>query len=261
MDSAVGTAPGGRSEAGCREAASSHRPVSRTWLIAALLLLLSAASVAVLDRACLNYASTHRLPDELADFFDAAEHFGTPYGAVLILVTVWMTHPTLRSRVSRTLVAPITAGLVADVFKLCVSRTRPNSFDFYQSIGSSFGGVLQWGAGGSQQQSFPSAHTAFAMAFAVMLGELFPKGRRWFLCLGALVALHRVTTLAHFPSDVLAGAAVGLVTARYFLGTAPLGLVYDRMERHYFPDAVSVPVGGLMASSPAVIRAEPARSL
>jgi membrane-associated phospholipid phosphatase len=239
----------------------SPDPLVRTWLTAGGLLLFSAASVAVLDQTVSGYLNIHRLSDELSDLFQAAEHFGTPYGAVLILITVWLTHPSLRSRVSRTFVAAITAGLLADLIKLCVSRTRPKAFDFDQSIQSSFTGLFPWGAGGSVQQGFPSAHTAFALAFAVMLGELFPQGRRWFLGLGGLVALHRVTTLAHFPSDVLAGAAVGLVTARYFLGTTPLGRVYDRMERHYFPEAVPIQVGGLTASSPAMGGAEPARSL
>ena len=261
MDSETGAWPRWRGDTDGSRPSLSPGPLVRTWLTAGGLLLFSAASVTVLDQAVSRSLSRHRLPDELADLFQAAEHFGTPYGAVLILITVWLTHPALRSRVSRTFVAAITAGLLADLIKLCVSRTRPKAFDFDLSIQSSFTGLFQWGAGGSVQQGFPSAHTAFAMALAVMLGELFPQARRWFLGLGVLVSLHRVTTLAHFPSDVLAGAAVGLVTARYFLGTTPLGLVYDRMERRFFPNEAPGQVGGLAASSPAMAHAEPARSL
>ena len=261
MDSGTGAGPRGRGETDESRLSPSPDPLVHTWLTAGGLLLFSAASVAVLDQAVSRSLSRHHLPDELVDLFQAAEHFGTPYGAVLILVTVWLTHPALRSRVSRTFFAAITAGLLADLIKLCVSRTRPKAFDFDLSIQSSFTGLFPWGAGGSVQQGFPSAHTAFAMAFAVMLGELFPKARSWFLGLGVLVALQRVTTLAHFPSDVLAGAAVGLVTARYFLGTTPLGLVYDRMERHFFPHAAPGQVGRLAASASAMAPAEPAQSL
>ena len=261
MDSGTGAGPRGHGETDGSRPSLSPGPLVRTWLTAGGLLLFSAASVAVLDQAVSRSLSRHHLPDELADLFQAAEHFGTPYGAVLILVTVWLTHPALRSRVSRTFFAAITAGLLADLIKLCVSRTRPKAFDFDLSIQSSFTGLFRWGAGGSVQQGFPSAHTAFAMAFAVMLGELFPKARSWFLGLGVLVALQRVTTLAHFPSDVLAGAAVGLVTARYFLGTTPVGQVYDRMERRFFPHAAPGRVAHLAASASARASAEPARSL
>ena len=259
MDSENASSPRVWSEAGGGVESLARRPLTQVWLISGLLLGLSATCVATLDRKCSSYLKTHPLWDELADLLDAAEHFGTPYGAGLILATVWLTHSSFRSRVSRTFVAAISAGLLADLIKLCVSRTRPKAFDFAHSIGWSFTGVFPWGAGGSQQQSFPSAHTAFAIAFAVMLGELFPRARRWFLCLGGLVALHRVTTLAHFPSDVLAGAADGLVTARYFLGMTPLGLVYDRMERHYFPG--ELPVVGLGTGSPGLACSEPARSV
>ena len=246
MDSENAPPPGGAS----RDVASiAHRPVLHDWLTAGVLLLLSASCIAFVDQACSGFLSTHSIPDELSDLLQAAEHFGTPYGAVLILVTVWLTHPALRSRISRTFFAAVAAGLLADLVKLCVSRTRPKAFDFDHSIWSSFTGVFQWGAGGSKQQGFPSAHTAFAISFAVMLGELFPKARRWFWCLGALVAFQRVATLAHFPSDVLAGAAVGLVTARYFLGTTPMGLAYDRMERYYFPEQCPAQVGALAAQA------------
>ena len=271
MDSENKTPPSGAS----RDVASiAHRPALHIWLTAGVLVLLSLTCIAVLDHACSSFIGTHSIPDELSDLLQAAEHFGTPYGAVLILVTVWLTHPTLRSRVSRTFFAAVAAGLLADLVKLCVSRTRPKAFDFDQSIWSSFTGAFQGGAGGSKHQGFPSAHTAFAIAFAVMLGELFPKARRWFWCLGALVACQRVATLAHFPSDVQTGAAVGLVTARYFLGTTPMGRAYDRMERYYFPKQCPAQVGALAAqtsphsiTSPTglnpvgMVRAEAARSL
>lgn len=246
MDSENETPPPGASQ---DVASIADRPVGHCWLTAGILLLLSAFSIVLLDQVCSGFVSQHALPDEVIDLLQAAEHFGTPYGAALILITVWLTHPALRSRVSRTFFAAVAGGLMANIVKLCVSRTRPKAFDFDGSIWSSFTGMFAWGAGGSKQQGFPSAHTAFAIAFAVMLGELFPKARRWFLCLGALVACQRVAVLAHFPSDVLAGAAVGLLTARYFLGTTPMGLAYDRMERYYFPEHPPVQVGGLAAQA------------
>lgn len=208
----------------------SDHPVSRSWWVAGCLLLLSATSMALLDHACSGYLQAHPPTGEVMSFFQAAEHFGTPYGALLILVSVWIVLPQVRTRVVRTISAAIAAGLLADLVKLCVSRTRPNVFDFDQSIWTSFTGVFQWGAGGSRHQGFPSAHTAFAISFAVMLGEMFPVARRWFLCLGSLVALQRVVSCAHFPSDVLAGSAIGYVTARYYAGTTFVSQICESVE-------------------------------
>ena len=241
-------------------AESGSAPSGGSAGIAVILLLLSAVSMAMLDHHCSGYLHSHHLTGEITNLFDAVEHFGTPYGAVLILVSVWLCLPHLRSRVSRTLFAAITAGLMADLIKLCIARTRPTAFDFDQSIWASFTGAFQWGAGGSRQQAFPSAHTAFAIAFAVMLGELFPQARRWFLGLGAMVGLQRVTTSAHFPSDVFAGAAAGWLTARCFLGTAPMGRLYDCLERHYFPDA-GVSVGAVVAPASRLAPASPELNL
>jgi undecaprenyl-diphosphatase len=61
--------------------------------------------------------------------------------------------------------------------------------------------------------SMPSGHAATAFAFAtVMTLQVAPRGAVLVLCwLGALaVALARVAVGAHWPSDVLAGAGLGL---------------------------------------------------
>lgn len=215
------------------------RESGRSWLrvgqVSAALLLLSLTSFLILDHPLSGSLKAHRLKGELTNLFQAAEHFGTPYGATLILVTMWIILPDTRRRVSRTAVGAITAGLLSNLVKLLVTRLRPGVFDFAEPIQASVIGFFQFGAGGSRHQSFPSAHTAFAIAFAVLLGDLFPKARIWFLGIGVLVALQRVTTSAHYPSDVFAGAAVGWVTASIFLGPSALSRFYDRLEDRYFP--------------------------
>ncbi len=253
MDSEQRPFPQRPSEASAGRISPVNGSLRHAWMVGLGLLLLSAASVAGIDHGCSGYLRTHKLSGEINNLFQAVEHFGTPYGAVLILVTVWLNVPVLRSRISRTFSAAIAAGLAADLVKLCVSRTRPNIFEFDQSIWSSFTGVCQWGAGGSRHQGFPSAHSAFAISFAVMLGEMFPRSRRWFLGIGVLVTLQRVAATAHFPSDVLAGAAVGLVTAHAFLGPTRIGRYFDSLERRYFPELSSVPTGA-DCPTPAALR-------
>lgn len=61
--------------------------------------------------------------------------------------------------------------------------------------------------------SFPSGHaiTAFALAFA--LSSLAPKWRVTIWAYAGLIAITRLILLAHHPSDVLAGALVGILGA------------------------------------------------
>ena len=74
--------------------------------------------------------------------------------------------------------------------------------------------------------SFPSAHavTGFALAFAI--GALWPQARLWMLVYALLIAASRLMLLAHHPSDVVAGALIGVLGAmavRYWFAARQLG--------------------------------------
>jgi len=62
-------------------------------------------------------------------------------------------------------------------------------------------------------RSFPSGHTAAAVAFAAGVGRELPPARFPLYALAAAVGYSRVHTGVHYPGDVLAGAGLGLVVA------------------------------------------------
>lgn len=62
-------------------------------------------------------------------------------------------------------------------------------------------------------KSFPSDHATLAFAIAGTLAFALPHRRWQFFTVAALIALGRVMVGVHYPTDVLAGALVGLCWA------------------------------------------------
>jgi len=67
------------------------------------------------------------------------------------------------------------------------------------------------------QFSFPSGHTLHATAFSVVAIAYYPELFWLLLPFATLVALSRVVLGLHYPSDVLAGAAIGASVAELSL--------------------------------------------
>jgi membrane-associated phospholipid phosphatase len=112
---------------------------------------------------------------------------------------------------------PVLAG---EVIKWIIGRGRPfvggkaNAFNFAHFAGT------------EAYASFPSAHaiTSFALAFAV--SAVWPRARVPMILYAVLIAGSRLVLLAHHPSDVVAGALVGVVGAmgvRYWFAARRLG--------------------------------------
>jgi undecaprenyl-diphosphatase len=113
----------------------------------------------------------------------------------------------LGTRLQFMFLAVLVPVLVGDLVKLTLGRGRPfvgghaNPFNFMPFSGS------------EAYYSLPSGHavTAFALAFAV--GALWPRARIAMFVYALIIALTRLVLLAHHPSDVVAGALVGIVGA------------------------------------------------
>ena len=74
-----------------------------------------------------------------------------------------------------------------------------------------------------KSRSFPSGHTAAAVAFAGGVGNVLPVAGVPLHLLAALVAYSRIHTGVHYPGDVLAGALIGATMADITAGVLSAG--------------------------------------
>ncbi|MFI1755252.1 phosphatase PAP2 family protein [Streptomyces sp. NPDC020571] len=68
--------------------------------------------------------------------------------------------------------------------------------------------------------SFPSGHTAAAVAFATAVGVVLPEAAVPLGALASAVGYSRVHTGVHYPGDVAAGAVLGIASAAAALAAA-----------------------------------------
>lgn len=105
-----------------------------------------------------------------------------------------------RSWVRGLLIAGLMSTFVELAVKNYVARLRPQfsipltivPFDFYKSY------------------SFPSGHAVMSFAGYYILSRVDPKNRFMYLLLAIIISFSRVYLGKHFPSDVIAGAIIGL---------------------------------------------------
>jgi len=183
-----------------------------------LLLLASAGLALSIDLPLASWFSNHQLPGDLREILTVVETFGHGIGVALILIAIWTLNPDARRFLPRLIGASLGAGMLANVIKLMVNRQRPRAFHAASTeVLDTFGGLQWFVNAGHGNQSFPSAHSATAVGFAVALSVCFPRGKYLFAVLATLTCVSRMWCEAHYASDVLAGTAVGFVAARFVL--------------------------------------------
>jgi membrane-associated phospholipid phosphatase len=135
---------------------------------------------------------------------------------------------------------------VGEILKWIAGRGRPfvggqaNAFNFVPFAGT------------EAHASLPSAHaiTAFALAFAV--AAAWPRLRGLAVAYALLIAFTRLVLLAHHPSDVVAGATIGIIGAmwvRYWFAARALGFAVG--EGGVISPAANAPLKGVAVGASA----------
>lgn len=153
----------------------------------------------------INEASKNLISDGLAAHLTELGN-GSIVGILALMLTV--KYPDIAKRF---LIITLMAGIFIAGFKQLFADPRPAGV-LAQTDFHIIGDVLK-------KYSFPSGHTttAFAMAGFIMLTFASLPMRICVLLLAVVAGLSRISVGAHWPEDVLAGAALGFIIA--YLGS------------------------------------------
>lgn len=158
-----------------------------------------------------------------------SEAFAYGGTVALIMIAAALLDPRGWRVVPRLALAAYGGGILADIIKLLVGRHRPAEMDLTKEVWETF---ITWMPAKHLRatQSFPSAHTATAFGLACGLCFLYPRGKWLFLALAVLAGLQRMHSHSHYLSDVLAGAAVGMLMGVVATSRPLAGRWLDRLE-------------------------------
>ena len=176
-----------------------------------------------------------RLPRWIISAFDDITDFGKsgwflwPLGLLFLALAALPPMLTLFSqrvlaaimvRIGFLFTAIAVPSLFVTIIKRLIGRARP-------LVGGSLDPLLYspfvWRA---DYAGMPSGHATTAFAVLVAFGTLWPRSRTLWLTYALLIAISRVVVTAHYPSDVLAGALVGIggaIMVRHYFAQRRLG--------------------------------------
>jgi undecaprenyl-diphosphatase len=130
---------------------------------------------------------------------------------MVVALAIWLegrSSPVAIWRARALAVSVTAAGLIGEVCKMLLRRERPNAHDgAYVFRAFSDHPFSTSGIG------LPSSHAFLAFAAAGTLARLFPRTACLWYALATGCAVTRVLSQAHFLSDVVAGAVLGLAVA------------------------------------------------
>jgi membrane-associated phospholipid phosphatase len=180
------------------------RPMDMVVLGAVLVLAVtSVVSYLVLDEGAVSFLSSQPRSWHGSFWVIAFTRLGKAWLQVWLLLA-WFLISRRRHDVLAALLALIIVAAIVNPLKLATGRPRPHDLLKAQAAGLPERAI-------KHRVSFPSGDTAGAFGAAT---AVLPVAG-WPLCLLLLgscagIGVLRVTSLAHYPSDALAGAAIGL---------------------------------------------------
>ena len=179
------------------------------WLIGIVIVVVAIVAAFYLDNAVRDFMAQHQdrgvrtLMENVSRFGDWPEH--VLVGLVLLGIAFWRGNQQWKRILFAMLIALAVAGLMGRAIKITTGRARPSV-----KAEHVWNGLR---VSGSKYHSFPSGHVDASMGFFGVL--LLARRRIGLACLPIpiLIGFSRLYLGAHYLSDVVCAAALGILCA------------------------------------------------
>ena len=173
-----------------------------------------------MEHEILYFIQEYLREDWLNGFMKAVTFLGNGGWFFIVLGILLALYPKTRTYGFLMLAALAVDAVILNLgLKNLVQRARP--YDQFSDLIPLVGKLKDF--------SFPSGHSGCAFAAAGVLVLALPRGKKVFgwgmLVLAVVIGLSRLYVGVHFPTDVLAGAAIGFLSALLVVA------LYRRQER------------------------------
>ncbi len=170
------------------------------------------------DVAVSEFARQCELPGDIRKAVDLSEAFAHGSGCAVILLAILLSHSSRWRMVLLAGIITASSGLAANGAKAAFVRTRPNALNSAKLESSrSTDATIEFLGQGSfwsaSHRSFPSGHAATAWGLAIALSLLYPRATVLYGVLASIASFQRLTSGAHYPSDIMAGTAIAFLIA------------------------------------------------
>jgi len=176
--------------------------VWQNWLIPSL--LVAAAVMMMLERRGIRTILRLPFKGDVKRETRFLSQYGQLVCTIIVAILVWQidTDRGRKGRIVPTVVAVFGASILAMLAKRLIGRVRPGCADAGRFLGPAW-------RHDNNRESFPSSHSACAVALSAGLAWMYPAGAVTFWALAGIVAVLRYLLDAHWPSDILCGVALG----------------------------------------------------